>query len=111
MKYRADYANMFKLGMMFGKDIAPNSEIASMSVISADDILYAIKKAYLDMSPRTFKDLDSLNQKLEINKDFKEVLFKKLAIEFASYIENGVSNFDEWHHDTCLLFNINIYTY
>ncbi len=104
MTYNAKYASSFKLEMMYGKDIDPNSEIIAMSVLNKDDILCAIKKAYLDMSPRTLENSDFVNEKSEINKDQKEILFEKLAIKFANYMEKGTDDFEKWHNDTCLLF-------
>ena len=104
MKYNAKYATAFKLGMMFNKDIAPNAEPIAMSVKNQDDILCAIKKAYLDMSPRTLQNNDSLSQNHEINKNGKEELFKSLAERFSVYMEKGADDFDEWHYKTCEFF-------
>ena len=104
MEYNAKYAAAFKLGMMFDKDIDPNAETIAMSVKNPDDILCAIKKAYLDMSPRTLQNNDSLSQNHEINKNGKEELFKCLAERFSDYMEKGTDDFEKWHKDTCLLF-------
>ena len=97
MPINSNYVKAFCYGLMFDKDVEPGTPV-SISVISEDDILLAVKKAYIDMSPRTFKP----NNKLEINADDKEKLLKELAKRICSYMRYGLPSgktFDDWHKE------------
>ena len=102
MPINQNYVKAFRYGMMFGKDIRPGTTPISMDVLDKDDILLAIKKAYIDMSPRTFKPKSNI----EIDSVAKESLLTKIAEKIQSYMINGLSNisFDEWHKELCEFF-------
>ena len=102
MRYNELYAKAFKYGMMFGKDIKPG-EAVSVSVTNVDDVVLAVKKAYIDMSPRTLRGEDGENKQALSSKD-KEVLFCKLAQKIVQYMENGVRDFENWHKALCQYF-------
>ena len=103
MVYNELFVKSFRYGMMFGKDVKPGDAVI-VSVINTDDIILAIKKAYIDMSPRTFKSSDSEESKKSLNSKKKEELFSNLADIFAEYMKNGADNFEVWHHDICNFF-------
>lgn len=102
MPINQDYVKAFRYGMMFGKDIRPGTTPISIDVLDKDDILLAIKKAYIDMSPRTFKPKSDI----EIDSVAKESLLTKIAEKIQSYMKYGLSNisFDEWHKKLCEFF-------
>lgn len=102
MSYNELYAKSFKYRIMFGKDIKPGDHV-SVSVINVDDTLLAVRKAYIDMSPRTLKSNDSEN-KQSLNSQMKETLFIRLAEEIVNYMKNGVDDFEEWHRILCNSF-------
>lgn len=102
MNYNEKYAKSFKYLLMFGKSVRPGEEV-SASVESKDDILLAIKKAYVDMTPRTFVSKDP-EHKIELDYSSKMNLFEALADRFAAYIKNGAENFDDWHEEICEFF-------
>ena len=102
MPINQNYVKAFRYGMMFGKDIRPGTTPISMDVLDKDDILLAIKKAYVDMSPRTFKPKSGI----KIDSVAKESLLTKIAEKIQSYMKHGLSNisFDEWHKELCEFF-------
>ncbi len=100
MEYNRKYARAFCYGMMLGKDVKPGDEVC-VNVTCEDDVLLAVKKAYIDMTPRTFS---SGNEKKSIDAEKKEALLKMLANRICSYMKNGSSDFDTWHKETCELF-------
>ena len=102
MRYNELYAKSFKYGMMFGKDVKPGEPVV-MSVTNCQDILFAIKKAYIDMSPRTFASKNKNNKK-PLNINYKENLFKAMSEKFADYMKNGALDFNEWHIEMCEFF-------
>lgn len=103
MQYKKNYAESFKYALMFGKNIHPQS-ISQTSVADKNDVFLAIKKAYIDMTPRTF---DSKNKRKGIlNQEDKEKLFLLLAEKFVEYIKSNslFKTFDKWHEKMCKLF-------
>ena len=103
MGYNELFVKSFRYGMMFGKDVKPGDAV-SISVTNNSDIILAIKKAYIDMSPRTFQNNDSEDNKKSLNSEQKEKLFLALADKIAEYMKNGTDNFEVWHHDICEFF-------
>lgn len=113
-KYLGD---AFLRGIAFGKNVVDfNGETAIMSLECAKDIVFAVKKAYIDMSPRTFTKNDlwwdspenahkngkeRLPAKEQAWKNEKEAIFDWLAGEFYTYFHNSCENFEEWHERTC----------
>lgn len=102
MTINQDYVKAFRYGIMFGKDIRPGTTSVIMSVIDENDILLAVKKAYIDMSPRTFKPKNDS----EIDPDAKAKLLENIAERIKSYMQSGLSNvsFDDWHKELCEFF-------
>ena len=103
MGYNELFAKSFRYGMMFGKDIKPGDSV-SVSVTNTNDIILAIKKAYIDMSPRTFKNSDSEESKKSLNSEKKEKLFFELANKIAEYMKDGADDFEVWHYKICVFF-------
>ena len=113
-------SSAFLRGMAFGKNIkAFKNGKATMSLQCREDILLAVKKAYIDMSPRTFiKDEDWWNNQANTKKNGterrkekeegwqaeKNVLFEKLSGEFLKYFQQPCSNFNCWHQKICKYF-------
>lgn len=106
MPINQDYANAFRYGLMFGKDVKPGTTHISMSVVDKDDILLAVKKAYIDMSPRTFKSNGNNDDKDSISSGDKNKLLGGLTEKIQAYMESGLSNqsFDDWHKELCEWF-------
>lgn len=102
MEHNKKYVDSFKYGLLFGKQVEPGKEV-SISVTDKADILLAIKKAYIDMSPRTFESADS-EDKRAISYKGKTDLFDALADKFLKYMNNGPSDFDKWHNEICVYF-------
>lgn len=103
MGYNELFAKSFRYGMMFGKAVKPG-DFVSVSVTNTDDIILAIKKAYIDMSPRTFKNSDPKENNINLNSKKKENLFLELADKFAEYMHNGADDFETWHYNICDCF-------
>lgn len=99
--YNREYAESFRYGLMFGKDIKPGDRPFT-SVIDEGDVLLAVRKAYIDMSPRTFDSID--NNKQVLDNDSKEKLFVQLSDKIVHYMKNGAVNFDVWHTEICKFF-------
>ena len=107
----------FLRGVAFGKNVSSFScPHAIMSIADKADILFAVKKAYIDMSPRTFvKDKswwkNSDNVKSNGNErtkgmetawqQAKETVFQWLCDEFYTYFHCGCPDFDDWHKKVC----------
>lgn len=120
-------ASGFLLGMAFGKNIHDfKNGQAVMSINNEDDIVLAVKKAYVDMSPRTFeknanwwsnpenvkltkngkhKDERTKEKEYAWQKD-KKAVFHWLAHKFWDYFQNGCNNFDVWHNKLCEAFMV-----
>lgn len=102
MSYNRLYANSFRYGLLFGKDIRPGDPV-SVSVVSVDDMVLAVRKAYIDMSPRTLKSNDSEN-KQGLDPQKKAELFTALAEKIVAYMQHGTEDFEQWHHNVCTFF-------
>ena len=111
-------SSAFLRGIAFGKNVSDfEGESATISIKNKDDIRLAVKKAYIDMSPRTFdkngewwnnpenakpNSKERLKEKETDWQQAKEELFKWLADEFHAYFENGSYKvFDDWHKEIC----------
>lgn len=109
-------SSAFLRGIAFGKGVSQfNNGVAIMSIKNKEDIVLAIKKAYIDMSPRTFKKIDTWwnnknnaksgnERKKDVEKawqDAKKELFEWLAVEFYTYFQNDCTDFDNWHKTIC----------
>lgn len=113
-------SSAFLRGMVFGKGVSEfEGDTAIMSIKKKKDIFLAVKKAYTDMSPRTFaKDhdwwectdnvkADKKERKKEIEKAWKEEksgIFEWLADEFYTYFQNDYTDFNNWHKTVCSNF-------
>ena len=101
MSYNEKFAGAFRYGMMFGKDIYPGEDVG-ISVTEPADVLLAVKKAYIDMSPRTLSGKKDGAENLDPQK--KEELFGRLANQFVDYMKEGAEDFEVWHHNICAFF-------
>lgn len=113
-------SDAFLRTIAFGKSVAGfKGETAVMSIKCKDDILLAVKKAYIDMSPRTFikneewwanpenTKADKKERKKKKEDDWqkeKNKVFEWLTGKFLDYIENGCKNFNDWHNKLCTEF-------
>lgn len=102
MSYNVLFADSFKYGLLFGKDIKPGDDV-SISVLDKDDVVLAVKKAYIDMSPRTFKN-ENEDEKQALDSEKKKELFEELANKIADYMKDGTNDFDAWHNKLCERF-------
>lgn len=110
-------SSAFLRGIAFGKNVSDfESESAIMSLENKNDIILAIRKAYIDMSPRTFdknKDWWNNPENAKPNKNervktkenewqaAKNKIFTWLAGEFHTYFQNGCNDFNDWHKTIC----------
>lgn len=109
-------SSAFLRGIAFGKGVSQfNNGVAIMSIKNKEDIVLAIKKAYIDMSPRTFKKIDTWwnnknnaksgnERKKDVEKawqDAKKELFEWLASAFYTYFQNECNDFNNWHETIC----------
>ena len=104
MAYNHQYVKSFLVGLLFGKGVDPNTPPQPLlSVVNEDDVLLAVKKAYIDMSPRTFTKSE---KKKEFDENLKNSLLSSLARDIRNYMEKGTGgkSFDEWHHEICRNF-------
>ena len=111
-------SSAFLRGIAFGKNVSDfESESAIMSLENKNDIILAIRKAYIDMSPRTFdknKDWWNNPENAKPNKNervktkenewqaAKNKIFTWLAGEFHTYFQNdSYKRFEDWHKTIC----------
>ena len=109
MAINQSYVKAFLYDVMFGKNIKPGTVPVCMSVENHEDVLLAVKKAYIDMSPRTFKEKDKqqsgVEKKDEINRTKKDDLLKEVAQRISNYMKGASSaGFDIWHKELCDFF-------
>jgi len=106
MQYNKLYADSFKYGLMFGKKVCPGDSVF-ISVVDKGDVMLALKKAYFDMSPRTFKNKSKEN-KSKIDQKEKRKLLEKLANKFVEFFKDPIHKdqpqFDDWHKKICEFF-------
>lgn len=106
---RNNLVDWFIKGIFFNKNTPSNynDEKFSMSPTNKEDVLLAVKKAYIDMTPRTIKGLAAAHKSKDFEKEFNEIL-SELADRFVAYFKsNPLQNekeFDEWHEDRCKNF-------
>ena len=104
MAYNHQYVKSFLVGLLFGKNVHPDdTDLLLLSVVNEGDVLLAVKKAYIDMSPRTFTKSEEENK---FDEKLKNNLLYSLACDIRDYMENGTGgqSFDDWHHDVCTKF-------
>ena len=115
-------SSAFLRGIAFGKNVSVfNNSSATMSIKNIDDIILAVKKAYIDMCPRTFEKNDDWwknPQNVKIDKkgkpknertkdkendwqDEKSKVFDWLARKFDTYFQKGCNDFNVWHKTIC----------
>ena len=113
-------SSAFLRGIAFGKNVSDfESEHAIMSLKDKNDIILAIRKAYIDMSPRTFdKNKDWWNNPKNVKttkngklknerlkeddwQEAKKDVFNWLADEFYTYFQDGCNDFNDWHKTIC----------
>lgn len=104
--YRQDLIDWFVKGLFFNKNVSDNykGEKFRMSSTDKSDVLLAVKKAYVDMSPRTIDRLGNAHKIKNFDDDFNNI-FSKLADSFVNYFEDppikNENEFDKWHNDVC----------
>ncbi len=103
----SDFYNNVCLGRVFVKNIMLRAGNVYLSVLNVDDVLKAVKSAYLSMQPRTYGKSDP-NVKPEMDKISKDRLLKCLAKRLVDFFKNNsIKNqvdFDKWHNDLCNWF-------
>ena len=87
------------LQRMFRNNIMLSAPRKKLSVIEEGDVLYAVKKAYEAMMPRTFRKRDQ--QSAHIPVEGKNKLFEWLSKEFSCLFRKGTDDFDGWHERVC----------
>lgn len=119
-------AKSFLYGIAFGKNITTyENNIVCLSVKDEEDVIFAVKKAYIDMSPRTFhKNTDWWQDKENVKftkkgepkdertkekedewQEAKNKVLANLAKKFADYFkESNPKDFNDWHEETCDYF-------
>jgi len=104
-----DIVKWFVIGDFFKKEYDENPCI-SLSIHEKNDVLLAVKKAYVDMTPRNIGGLKEAhdNNKEQYENSLNSV-FGTLADRFIDYfdkIPNTEKQFDNWHKKTCSDFKI-----
>lgn len=73
-----------------------------LSVIDKNDVILAIKNAYLAMSPRTVKEVGTTSLFKKVGITGKYTVFDWLAEMFIKYFRGEPPiNFDDWHNKVC----------
>ena len=107
----------FLRGIAFSKNVTDFdiSGVCTMNISNCKDVLLAVKKAYIDLQPRTYKKIiswwkdpkntkkDGSRQKI-IQKAWekdKAKILEKLASDIADYMKNPSKPFDDWHKEEC----------
>lgn len=90
------------LTRVFVKNIMLRAGNVYLSVLNVDDVLKAVKSAYLSMQPRTFK---KISKEPKINQAAKDALLANLAKRLVDFFKNSSiknqADFDEWHKGVC----------
>lgn len=103
---RNNLVDWFIKGIFFNKNTPSNynDEKFSMSPTNKEDVLLAVKKAYIDMTPRTIKGLAGVHKLEDFEKEFNEIL-SELVDRFVDYFKSDLpqneKEFDEWHGEIC----------
>ncbi len=103
MDKRENLVDWFIKGTFFNKSY--NGKEFNMFSTNKEDILLAVKKAYIDMTPRTIKGLADIHNKT-FNEAFDNIL-SELADRFINYFKSAIKSeteFDNWHKDVCEKF-------
>lgn len=106
---RNNLVDWFVKGIFFNKNTPSNynGEKFSMSPTNKEDVLLAVKKAYIDMTPRTIKGLADAHKSDGFEEKFNNIL-SELADSFVEYFKNcspkSVNEFDKWHEENCSKF-------
>ncbi len=90
------------LSRLFLKNIILRTGNVFLSVLDVNDVMKAVKSAYLSMQPRTYKKDNERN--VLVNQVRKDALLICLASRLVEFFSKGINNqhdFDEWHKDTC----------
>lgn len=97
----------FIKGTFFKKDFPKDgrNSTCELNIKCKDDVLLAVEKAYIDMTPRTFKSKDK-NKKTDIDQKEKMKVLSALAKNIFNYINNNqkYDDFDKWHNNICVEF-------
>jgi hypothetical protein len=111
----------FLRGIAFSKNVTDFdlSNVWTMNISNYKDVLLAVKKAYIDLQPRTYKKIKSWwDNPINVKKDGsrqksiqtswendKENVLEKLATDIFKYITTYTSApikpFDDWHNEEC----------
>lgn len=90
------------LTRVFMKNIMLRAGNVRLSVLDVNDVLKAVKSAYLSMQPRTYK---KMRDNAEMNQMSKSNLLTDLAKRLVDFFKNNKINnqtdFDEWHKGVC----------
>lgn len=101
----------FIKGTFFKKDFPKDgrNSTCELNIKCKDDVLLAVEKAYIDMTPRTFKSKDK-NKKTDIDQEEKMKVLSALAKNIFNYINNNqkYDDFDKWHNNICVEFINNL---
>lgn len=112
MSNREDLLNWFIRGTFLAKPFPDSSnnpycEKCRLSINDERDILLAVKKAYIDMVPRTFKSKNK-NKKEEIDQTIRDEILSQLAHKIFEYVQSRkYDKFDIWHKKLCNDFKDN----
>lgn len=90
------------LPRLFLKNIILRTGNVFLSVLNVNDVLKAVKSAYLSMQPRTYKK--NGNSDASVNQKQKNALLMCLAKRLVDFFSKGINtqnSFDGWHKDTC----------
>lgn len=100
MDNRENLVNWFIKGTFFSKAYIKDKE-CKLYINDKKDVRLAVDKAYIDMTPRTFKSKDK-DHKIDINQKSKNKALEELAESIFEYIDNRkYDDFDRWHKNVC----------
>lgn len=95
--------NWFIRGTFFSKTFPINTgnKKCELNIYCEEDVLLAVKKAYIDMSPRTIRTKKG-EKKQDIDKEARDEVLKILAKNIKKYIsKRDYSDFDTKHEKFC----------
>lgn len=106
MDNRENLVDWFIKGTFFNKNL-PNNYIGeefSLSPTNKEDVLLAVKKAYIDMTPRTIEGLGNAHEIKGFDDAFNNIL-SDLADDFLNYFKSSPveneNDFEKWHAGVC----------
>lgn len=109
MNNRKNLIDWFVKGIFFNKNLANdyNGEVFHMSSTNENDVLLAVKKAYIDMTPRTIEGLGDAHKIDGFDDKLDKILFE-LTKSFVDYFKTvpfkEETDFDDWHEKVCSKF-------